>query len=80
MDGETLVARSARPEPQADAGARMEGWFRAFLREVERAGLDQAPTLRAWVELAEAWRILQALREAGGNRSAAMGARGRSGH
>jgi len=28
-------------------------------------------TLRAWLDQAETWRILQALRDAGGNRSAA---------
>jgi DNA-binding NtrC family response regulator len=28
-------------------------------------------TLRAWLDQAETWRILQALRESGGNRSAA---------
>jgi DNA-binding NtrC family response regulator len=33
-------------------------------------------SLRDWVALAEAWRIAQALREAGGNRSAAARALG----
>jgi len=33
-------------------------------------------TLRAWLDRAEAWRILDALREAGGNRSAAARALG----
>ena len=33
-------------------------------------------TLRAWLDQAETWRILHALREAGGNRSAAARALG----
>jgi DNA-binding NtrC family response regulator len=36
----------------------------------KRDGRDSVP-LREWVALAEAWRIAQALRETGGNRSAA---------
>jgi DNA-binding NtrC family response regulator len=32
---------------------------------------DRPETLRAWLDLAEAYRITQALRECGGNRSAA---------
>jgi DNA-binding NtrC family response regulator len=45
------------------------------LEEVERrarGGNGGAPLrLRDWIALAEAWRIARALREAGGNRSAA---------
>ncbi|HIF94669.1 MAG: helix-turn-helix domain-containing protein [Myxococcales bacterium] len=39
---------------------------------VARIARDDRPeTLRAWLDLAEAYRITQALRECGGNRSAA---------
>ena len=39
--------------------------------QVRRANGGQPVPLRDWVALAEAWRILQALREIRGNRSAA---------
>ena len=60
MDGEPTVVRD-----------ELESWFRAFLRETEPAEGKAPPTLRAWVGLAEAWRIVQALQAARGNRSAA---------
>ncbi|MEE9608285.1 MAG: helix-turn-helix domain-containing protein [Myxococcota bacterium] len=41
------------------------------LERVAGAHGQTPPTLREWVELAEAWRIVRCLREAGGNRSAA---------
>lgn len=41
-----------------------------------RANGGRALPLREWVDLAEAWRIAQALREARGNRSAAARALG----
>jgi DNA-binding NtrC family response regulator len=47
----------------------------AALRRQASANGDPL-TLRAWLERAEAWRILDALREAGGNRSAAARALG----
>ena len=48
--------------------------FAALRRQASANG--DALTLRAWLERAEAWRILDALREAGGNRSAAARALG----
>ena len=47
--------------------------FARFLRDSSASGQsDQRPqTLKAWLDLAEAYRITQALRECGGNRSAA---------
>jgi DNA-binding NtrC family response regulator len=47
--------------------------FARFLEQAEHlAQADAKPqSLRAWLELAEAWRITQALRECNGNRSAA---------
>ena len=47
--------------------------FARFLQHaerLERSG-DGPATLRAWLDLAEAWRITQALRSCKGNRSAA---------
>lgn len=75
MNAELLVAPEPRPEA-VELREPTERWFRAFLREAELHGGEGAPTLRAWVELAEAWRIVQALREARGNRSAAARALG----
>lgn len=48
--------------------------FAALRRQASANG--DALTLRAWLERAEAWRILDALREASGNRSAAARALG----
>lgn len=47
--------------------------FARFVRDAVTAGRsDEHPqTLKAWLELAEAYRITQALRECKGNRSAA---------
>ena len=47
--------------------------FRRFLRHTQslvEEGQDLT-SLRAWLDLAEAWRITQALRDCNGNRSAA---------
>ena len=63
----------------AGGGAGSHGEFaRGFARFVDQAtrsgsnaGPDSPLTLRRWRELAEAWRISQALRSCGGNRSAA---------
>ncbi|HEB90670.1 MAG TPA: hypothetical protein ENI85_13950 [Deltaproteobacteria bacterium] len=47
--------------------------FARFIRDVGSKGPrgDHPETLRAWLDLAEAYRITQALRECKGNRSAA---------
>jgi DNA-binding NtrC family response regulator len=47
--------------------------FERFVEESISIGghSDRPETLKAWLELAEAYRITQALRECGGNRSAA---------
>jgi DNA-binding NtrC family response regulator len=47
--------------------------FTRFVKDAamnEQTG-DRAPTLKAWLDLAEAYRITEALRECNGNRSAA---------
>ena len=53
--------------PPLDPG--LHDLFEALRRRASAGG--GAPRLRAWLEQAETWRILDALREAGGNRSAA---------
>jgi len=47
--------------------------FTRFLRDAQTIGNrdGRSQTLKAWLDLAEAWRITQALRECNGNRSAA---------
>jgi DNA-binding NtrC family response regulator len=63
---------------RSDGSAPMDpGLHPLFTALRRRASLNgDALTLRAWLERAEAWRILDALREAGGNRSAAARALG----
>jgi DNA-binding NtrC family response regulator len=53
--------------PSIDPG--LQSLFAEFHRRAASNG--ERVTLRAWLDRAEAWRILHALREAGGNRSAA---------
>ena len=53
--------------PSIDPG--LQSLFAEFHRRAIAGG--ESVTLRAWLDRAEAWRILHALREAGGNRSAA---------
>jgi DNA-binding NtrC family response regulator len=70
MDGEPLAAREEVPR-SGESAASVERWFHAFLRDTGSATGETLPPLRAWVDLAEAWRIIQALQAARGNRSAA---------
>ncbi|RIL03089.1 MAG: hypothetical protein DCC71_15495 [Proteobacteria bacterium] len=58
--------------PSIDPG--LQSLFAEFHRRATANG--ERVTLRAWLDRAEAWRILHALREAGGNRSAAARALG----
>ena len=55
----------SRPTAPADLGAA----FERLLRHAEAEG--QRLDLRTWLQLAESWRIEQALRQTRGNRSAA---------
>jgi DNA-binding NtrC family response regulator len=60
-------------------GSTGRPWLQEFLRLVEASGREGAtdlPPLREWVDLAEAWRIVQALERCRGNRSAAARALG----
>ena len=60
------IARDARPGPRS---------LETLLEDVYRAARDERARttlgLREWLEIAEAWRIIVALREARGNRSSA---------
>ena len=70
----TLVMDSHRNDsgPSIDPG--LQSLFAALHQRAIADG--ERVTLRAWLDRAEAWRILDALREAGGNRSAAARALG----
>ena len=50
--------------------------FERFLRWANQVEREKPLTLKTWVDLAEVWRITQALRDCGGNRSAAARALG----
>ncbi len=69
----TLNSRAAAPSPQTGDASHEKQEFERFLEHAQqRERSDQgARSLRAWLELAEAWRITQALRDCRGNRSAA---------
>ncbi len=55
----------------------MQGVLGAFAEDLRRrAGEGEELPLRAWLDLAEAWRIRRALERSGGNRSAAARALG----
>ena len=59
----------ARNDEAAGIDPGLQSLFSEFHRRSVASG--ESVTLRAWLDRAEAWRILHALREAGGNRSAA---------
>lgn len=69
-----MMDRIASPEPLVhESGEELERFLRFA---VQREPTDSPMTLRAWVDLAEAWRITRALKECRGNRSAAARALG----
>ena len=62
-----------------DLSMRNDTWdsdFEDFLRQAARTQGDDPLSLRAWLDLAEAWKITRTLRECRGNRSAAARALG----
>ena len=81
MHGDPLVYfRSQRPHDAASLTRRpmigsreKEVTYPRFVRDAvpNQKRSEDSRTLKAWLELAEAYRITQALRECGGNRSAA---------
>ena len=71
---EGLARANGSPAPNGQpAEFRSSEEFARFLQHADRLERDGAgpATLRAWLDLAEAWRITQALRACKGNRSAA---------
>ena len=63
---------NATPPPAIDPGNSHLQEFTQFLRAASATGTTDGPrTLKAWVDMAEAYRITQALKECRGNRSAA---------
>ena len=63
---------------RTDGGPAIDPGLHSLFAEFHRRAIanGERVTLRAWLDRAEAWRILDALREAGGNRSAAARALG----
>ncbi len=57
--------------PTPEGPSAVESLFESFLSEAAERSGGAPPGLRDFVDLAEAWRIVHALRECGGNRSAA---------
>ena len=62
------------PAPPVRSSKRVE--LQRFVEHVCSIEEDRKLSLREWVDLAEAWRITQVLRDCGGNRSAAARALG----
>ena len=58
---------------RSDGGCAFDPGLQSLFVEFHRRAIanGERVTLRAWLDRAEAWRILDALRGAGGNRSAA---------
>jgi len=71
-DGRREHPQGADPQrAPSSSGDALEALFEHFLQSAARRGNGAPPSLRDWVDLAEAWRISHALRECRGNRSAA---------
>lgn len=62
---QSYVPTQPGPAPELD------DLFERFLARTAARNGGSAPALREWVDLAEAWRIVHALRRARGNRSEA---------
>ncbi len=58
---------------RSDGGRAFDPGLQSLFAEFHRRAIasGERVTLRAWLDRAEAWRILDALQAAGGNRSAA---------
>jgi DNA-binding NtrC family response regulator len=79
QEHESTVAVEVPSQPEGGMRSDAAEDFERFLRRANHtpAADPKAPlSLREWVDLAEAWRITQALRECKGNRSAAARALG----
>jgi DNA-binding protein Fis len=69
QDSRVPTRLNGSPDPKLDE-------FEQFLRHAESMEGGEPLSLKAWLHLAEAWRITQALRKCRGNRSAAARALG----
>jgi transcriptional regulator of acetoin/glycerol metabolism len=67
---ETPIANST-PKPHEPRLTARDPLLEAFLAQSAGRNDGRLPTLRDWVDQAETWRIVHALRECRGNRSAA---------
>ena len=66
-----MIRARALHEPDTASGDMQD-----FLQHLRSAQHAEPSSLRAWLDLAEAWKIARALRDCGGNRSAAARALG----
>lgn len=64
---ENVVKLDERPTQASELESDLE----RFLRHVQRQQPADDGSLRRWLDLAEAWKIVRTLRECRGNRSAA---------
>ena len=88
LDGTRLAlsARMSSTDPIVERPAALPGLragsptasteFDRFLADISARPQPESLSLRDWVDLAEAWKITRALRDCGGNRSAAARALG----
>ena len=65
------TGRSEMPMSERDSASIDPEEFRAFLEHARTFGGGETKSLKAWIEHAEAWQIARALKNCGGNRSAA---------
>ncbi len=75
MSIETIQAAPESTDRAARKPAR-EREFEEFFQQAVREQSDEPLSLRAWLDLAEAWKITRTLRACGGKRSAAARALG----
>jgi DNA-binding NtrC family response regulator len=68
------LLREAAPKPSEPSAIGSE--FEQFVRQLCGRQSYEPSSLRAWLDLAEAWKITRTLRECRGNRSAAARALG----
>ena len=66
----------ATAEPQLETEDEFARFLQSGVAQTSADGERQHKTLKAWVDLAETYRIVQVLRECHGNRSAAARALG----
>jgi DNA-binding NtrC family response regulator len=65
------TGRSEMPMSERDSASIDPEEFRAFLEHASTLGDGETKPLKVWLEHAETWQIARALKNCGGNRSAA---------